>query len=60
MIHKSIVSIIASYAFEYTDCLDWIDLKKRHYGYLSENPNAINILETNLDKVDWVYLNTIL
>ena len=35
----------------------WIDLKKINYGYLSENPNTIYILEKNLDKVDWCVLS---
>ena len=31
--------------------------KSWNWGYLSMNPNAIHILEKNLDKVDWSYLS---
>lgn len=30
---------------QFMDSVDWM--------YLSENPNAIRLLEKNLDKVDW-------
>ena len=28
-----------------------------HWEHLSANPNAIHILEQNLDKIDWFYLS---
>ena len=28
------------------------------WWHLSRNPNAISILEKNLDKIDWAYLST--
>jgi hypothetical protein len=31
---------------------DWIDFDKIYWPYLSENSNAVNILEKNLDKID--------
>ena len=31
------------------DKIDW--------SYLSDNPNAIDLLENNIDKIDWVYLS---
>ena len=58
MLSKSIVSIIASYASKYTDFVDWIKEKQINYLSLSRNPNAIHILEKNLDKVDWDLLST--
>ncbi len=33
--------------------LDWIDISKINWNNLSENYNAISILEKNIDKVDW-------
>ena len=32
-------------------------LNKRSYNYLSENPNAIQLLEANLDKIYWAMLS---
>ena len=49
MLPKSIICIIVSYAFEYKGFVDWF--------CLSSNPNAIYILEKNLDKVDWFNLS---
>ena len=57
MISKSILSIISSYAFKYTNFEDWIDSKYINYKLLSSNPNAIHILEKNLDKVNWCHLS---
>lgn len=36
---------------------NWITLDKLHWNYLSNNPNAIYLLEKNLDKNDWEYLS---
>jgi hypothetical protein len=36
--------------------LDWIDESKIDWTLLSENPNAINLLEQNPDKIDWFWL----
>jgi hypothetical protein len=33
--------------------LDWIDIDKLNWEELSENPNAIHLLEQNQDKIDW-------
>ena len=33
--------------------LEWIPFDKLDWTGLSDNPNAIHLLETNLDKVDW-------
>jgi hypothetical protein len=35
----------------------WIQIDKVHWDALSKNPNAIHILEKNLDKVDWYGLS---
>jgi hypothetical protein len=40
-----------SNVWEY-ELLDWINLEKINWGMLSVNPNAINILEKNLEKID--------
>ena len=37
--------------------LDWIPFEKINWFYLSRNPNAIPILEKNLDKIDWICLS---
>ena len=37
--------------------LDWIDIDKLNWEYLSANPNAIHLLERNFDKIDWQYLS---
>jgi hypothetical protein len=34
-----------------------IDESKIYWNQLSENPNAIYILEQNQDKIDWYYLS---
>jgi hypothetical protein len=39
------------------ELLDWIDEEKIDWGYLSENPNAIHLLEKNPKKIDWRYLS---
>ena len=53
MIPADVINIIVDYAWDYTDFKDFIDIKKIKWVYLSENPNAIRILEKNLDKVNW-------
>ncbi len=35
----------------------WIDVNKLDWYYFSENPNAIHVLEQNLDKVNWYRLS---
>ena len=37
--------------------LDWIDIKKLSWYHLSENPNAIHLLEANQDKIRWPSLS---
>ena len=38
--------------------LKWISIEKLNWDELSSNPNAIHILEKNLDKVDWHWLSS--
>ena len=35
---------------------DWISMDKLNWTFLSGNPNAIDILEKNPDKIDWNFL----
>ena len=37
--------------------LDWIPEDKINWEYLSGNPNAIHLLEKNIDKIDWYMLS---
>ena len=36
--------------------LDWIPQDKLKWDVLSENSNAIHLLEKNIDKIDWDWL----
>ena len=36
---------------------DWIDQDKINWNMLSENPEALSLLEQNQDKIDWSYLS---
>jgi hypothetical protein len=35
----------------------WIPVEKLHWSALSAIPNAIHLLEQNLDKIDWYWLS---
>ena len=37
--------------------LKWIEIDKIGWRWLSENPNAIHLLERNIDKIDWEWLS---
>ena len=37
--------------------LDWINIEWLSWDLLSANPNAINLLENNLDKINWYKLS---
>ena len=39
------------------ELLDWIPINKINWSYLSKNPNAIELLKENEDKIDWYYLS---
>ena len=49
---EDIINIIIEYAKCYT-LLPWIDINKIDWNYLSDNPNAIHLLEANIDKINW-------
>ena len=36
---------------------EWIPIDKLDWMWLSENPNAIQLLEKNLDEVNWSWLS---
>jgi hypothetical protein len=36
---------------------DWIDINKLNSDMLSLNPNAIQLLEVNPEKINWEYLS---
>jgi hypothetical protein len=36
--------------------LDWIDKNKINWNYLSINPNAVQLLKANKDKIDLGYV----
>jgi hypothetical protein len=49
-----ILKIVASYLVKpKMKLLDWILLDNLDWDWLSENPNAIQLLEQNMDKIDW-------
>jgi hypothetical protein len=33
--------------------LDWVDIKNIFWNFISLNPNAIYLLENNIDKINW-------
>ena len=35
----------------------WINIKNIDWRILSQNPNAISLLEQNMDKIDWYHLS---
>ena len=37
---------------------DWIPIEKLKWYGLSTNPNAIHLLEQNMDKINWVWLSS--
>ena len=39
------------------DLLDWIDIENLNWDYLSQNPNAIELLEANPDNIQWSQLS---
>ena len=41
----------------YYKLLDWIDINKINWSWLSYNPGAIHLLEQNPDKINWDMLS---
>ena len=53
-----VLKIVASYLVKpKMKLLDWILLNKINRDTLSKNPNAIHLLEKNIDKINWWYLS---
>ena len=42
---------------KYYKLRSWIDINKLNWVFLSKNPNAIHLLENNLDKINWTFLS---
>ena len=36
---------------------DWVDINKISWKLLSINPNAVHLLEKNMDKIGWTLLS---
>jgi len=56
---NNLTKLIASYLVKpKMKLLDWINLDKLlNWRSLSQNPNAIHLLEQNIDKIEWLYLS---
>ena len=53
-----LLKLVASYLVKpRMKLLDWIDVNKLSWGLLSQNPNALNLLEANPDKINWEELS---
>ena len=54
-----VLNIVSSYLVKpKMKLLDWVELDKLDwYGLLSTNPNAIHLLEQNINKIDWMLLS---
>ena len=53
-----VIRLIASYLVEpKMKLLDWIPLDKLDWDNLSENPDAIHLLEQNMNKINFAYLS---
>jgi hypothetical protein len=42
------------YEYKYYKLRDWIPIDKLNWRYLSTHPEAISIIEENLDKINWI------
>ena len=51
-----VIGIICDYLPEYK-LLEWIDINKINWSYLSRNPAAIELLKEHSDRIDWLYLS---
>jgi len=56
---NDIIPIIGKYFIQlkYTKFLNFVNQDKIHWKMLSENPNAIHLLEMNQDKINWMNLS---
>ena len=56
MFSRDVAGIIADYASEHK-LLSWIDEADLDWTWLSSNPNAIDLLKANPDKINWCALS---
>ena len=52
ILNNDVFGIIFDYALYY-ELLEWIDINRLSWIYLSKNPNAINLLEKHPKKINW-------
>ena len=55
--NKDICEIISNYIYVNYSLLDWIDINNLKWDYLSSNPNAIELLKENQDKINWGHIS---
>jgi len=56
---NNLINIISSYLVKpKMKLLDWIKLDKLSWFTLSKNPNAIQLLEYNMNKIYWQWLSS--
>ena len=57
---ENVIHMILKYYWQLLDkckvLLDWIDIEQLSWKYLSKNPNAIDLLKHNPDKINWKML----
>ena len=58
MFDENVINIILKYYWKDLKnkrkvLLDWINIEWLSWDALSANPNAINLLENNIDKINW-------
>src|SRR6056300_1469089 len=58
---ENIIHIILNYYWKILDkpkvLLQWIDINNLKWGNLCSNPNAIDLLKNNKDKISWLALS---
>ena len=53
-----VLKLVATYLVKQKmKLLDWIPIDTLDWHYLSENPNALNLLEANPNKINWTILS---
>ena len=54
---ENVIHMILKYYWQLLDkrkvLLDWIDIHKLEWDSVCLNPNAIDLLENNIDKINW-------
>ena len=56
ILNNDVLGIIFDYV-PYYELLEWMDINKLEWNYLSGNPNAIHLLEKHPEKIDWDWLS---